>query len=457
MREITLLIVDDEPSYLELMNSLLQEEGYKKIITEQYPEKVLNILKENQVDIILLDVYMPKINGLDLLEEINQAHPGIPVIIVTAVDEIDIALRAVKLGAYEFITKPTDVDRLLLSIKRALDQRILEMELNSHRALHSKNTSRKTYFSDIITSSPLMYKVLELVEIFAPTNEMVLITGETGTGKDLIARKIHQLSPRRDYPFVAVNLASITPTLFESELFGHEKGAFTGAEISKKGFFEEANGGTIFLDEIGELPKELQGKLLRTIQYNQISRLGNPKPIQLDIRIIAATNKNLMEAVEEKEFRADLFYRLNRGLIQLPPLRDRGEDVVLLAHYFLKTSSIIYKKEISGFTPAAKNLLKKYKFPGNIRELENLVFNAAAKTKSKKFISELELPYQPEVELDKDNNVKLVSIDEAVKEHIKSVLNYTNYNIQKAAAILGISERTLQRKVKGIREKGMTT
>ncbi len=453
MREITILIVDDEPAYLELMKGLLLEEGYKKIITEQYPEKVISILKENQVDIIMLDIYMPKINGLDLLEEISQTHPDIPVIIVTAVDEIEIALKAIKLGAYEFITKPTDTDRLLLSIKRALDQRILEMELNSHRSMHSKKATKKTYFSDIITSSPLMYKVLELVEIFAPTNEMVLITGETGTGKDLIARKIHQLSPRRDYPFIAVNLASISPTLFESELFGHEQGAFTGAENSKKGYFEEANGGTIFLDEIGELPKELQGKLLRTIQYNQISRLGNPKPIQLDIRIIAATNKNLMEAVEKKEFRTDLFYRLNRGLIQLPPLRDRGDDVILLANYFLKTSSIIYKKDISGFTPGAENLLKKYKFPGNIRELENLVFNAAAKTKSKKLITELELPYQPEVvESISDSKVKLISIDEAVREHIKSILNYTNHNIQKAAAILGISERTLQRRIKEIRE-----
>ena len=451
MREITLLIVDDEPSYLFLLKGLLQQEGYRKIITEQYPENVISILNDNVVDLIILDVYMPKINGLDLLEEINQTHPGIPIIIVTAVDEIEIALKAIKLGAYEYITKPPETERLFLSIKRALEQRILELELDSHRSILSKAAPRKSYFSDIITSSPLMFKVFELVEIFAPTNEMVLITGETGTGKDLIARKIHDLSPRRNNPFVAVNLASISSTLFESELFGYEKGSFTGAVNEKRGYFEEANGGTIFLDEIGELPKELQGKLLRTIQYNQIFRIGNPKPIQLDIRIIAATNKNLIEAVKQNDFRADLFYRLNRGLIQLPPLRERGDDVTLLSNHFLKISNFIYKKDVTGFTESAINLLLKYEFPGNIRELENLVFNAVAKTKKYELISELELPHKPEIE--KEKKAKLISIEEAVNEHVKSILNFTKGNMQKAADILGISERTLQRKLKGIREQ----
>ncbi len=451
MREITLLIVDDEPSYLDLLKGLLQQEGYKKIITEQHPEKVISILKAKPVDLIILDVYMPKLNGLDLLEEINQTHPGIPVIIVTAVDEIEIALRAIKLGAYEYITKPPDTDRLFLSIKRALEQRILEQELDSHRSILSKSAPKKSYFSDIITSSPLMYKVFELVEIFAPTNEIVLITGETGTGKDLVARKIHELSPRRNNPFVAVNLASISSSLFESELFGYEKGAFTGAGSEKRGYFEEANGGTIFLDEVGELPKELQGKLLRTIQYNQVFRLGNPKPIQLDIRIIAATNKNLIEAVKQNEFRADLYYRLNRGLIQLPPLRERSDDIPLLSNHYLKISNFIYKKDIAGFTESAMNLLKSYDFPGNIRELENIVFNAVAKTKKNDLISDFALPNKSDAEA--ESQVRLISIDDAVKEHINSVLNFTKGSLHKAAAILGVSERTLQRKVKNFKEQ----
>ena len=451
MRKITLLLVDDEPSYLDLLKGLLHQEGYQEILTEQYPERVMGLLETRQVDLILMDVYMPKLNGLELLESINQYYPQIPVIMVTAINETEIALKAIRLGAYEYITKPPDTDRLFLTIKRALEQHILELELDSHRSAVTKLITDKTNFSDIITASPLMYKVFELVEIFAPTNEMILITGETGTGKDLIARKIHELSPRKNNPFIAVNLASISHSLFESELFGHEKGSFTGALNEKRGYFEEANGGTIFLDEIGELPKELQGKLLRTIQYNQIYRIGNPKPIQLDIRIIAATNRNLVEAVNNKEFRADLFYRLNRGFIQLPPLKNRGDDVILLAKHFLRISNITYKKEISDFEDNVLELLRNYDFPGNVRELENIIFNAVAKTKNHNIIQELDIPRLSTFQ--KKESVQLITIDDAVEEHIKSVLSFTKGNTLRAADILGVSERTLQRRLKSIRER----
>ncbi len=451
MRKITILLVDDEPSYLDLLKGLLHQEGYEEVLTEQYPEKVMGILETCQVDLIILDVYMPKLNGLELLESISQYYPKIPVIMVTAINETEIALKAIRLGAYEYITKPPDTDRLFLTIKRALEQHILELELDSHRSAATKSLSDKANFSDIITASPLMYKVFELVEIFAPTNEMILITGETGTGKDLIARKIHELSPRKNNPFIAVNLASISHSLFESELFGHEKGSFTGALNEKRGYFEEANGGTIFLDEIGELPKELQGKLLRTIQYNQIYRIGNPKPIQLDIRIIAATNRNLVEAVNNKEFRADLYYRLNRGFVQLPPLKIRDDDVVLLAKHFLRISNITYKKEISGFENNVLELLRNYDFPGNVRELENIIFNAVAKTPKNGTIKELDIPRL--AAFHQKESIKLITIDAAVEEHIKSVLSFTGGNMLRTADILGISERTLQRRLKSIREK----
>ncbi len=451
MRKITLLLVDDEPSYLDLLKGLLNQEGYQEVLTEQYPEKVMGLLETRQVDLILMDVSMPNLNGLELLESINQYYPQIPVIMVTAINETEIALKAIRLGAYEYITKPPDTDRLFLTIKRALEQHMLKLELDSHRSAEPKLISDKTNFSDIITACPLMYKVFELVEIFAPTNEMILITGETGTGKDLIAKKIHELSPRKNNPFIAVNLASISNSLFESELFGHEKGSFTGALNEKRGYFEEANGGTIFLDEIGELPKELQGKLLRTIQYNQIYRIGNPKPMQLDIRIIAATNRNLVEAVNNKEFRADLFYRLNRGFIQLPPLKNRGDDVILLAKHFLQLSNITYKKEISDFEDNVLELLRNYDFPGNVRELENIIFNAVAKTKGNDSIKELDIPRL--VSFQKKEAVQLITIDAAMEEHIKSVLNFTEGNTLRAADILGISERTLQRRLKSIRER----
>ncbi len=455
MKNASILIVDDEKNYLELMKSLLQEEGYEYVTTESDPLKVESILKNEQIDIILLDVYMPGMNGLELLENLIPLYPQIPFIMITGVDDLQIALKAIKLGAYEFITKPPEIDRLSLTIKRALEQKLLERERDTLRKGVDRSEAANEKFREIITESPAILKVFELIEIFAPTNETVLITGETGTGKDLIARKIHQLSPRKTKPLVTVNLASISPTLFESELFGHEKGSFTGATSERLGYFEAANGGTIFLDEIGEMPKELQGKLLRAIQYSEIYRIGSTKPLKLDIRIITATNKDLLEAVNNKEFRADLYYRLNRGFIKLPPLRERGEDIILLSKYFLDMGNKTYNKKAKGFSVKVLNKLKSYSFPGNIRELENLVLNAVAKTKDNELISEIDIPdgYNREVQfLPSENN--LITIDDAVRNHILNIMKHTDGNVQRAALILGVSERTLQRRLQKIRENG---
>jgi two-component system response regulator HydG len=448
MSEISILIVDDEPEYCFLLKGLLEQEGYNNTFSESNPLNVLPLLEKERVDLIILDVYMPQMDGLVLLEKIRESYPLIPVIMVTAVDDIDIALNAVKLGAYEYINKPPDTDRLFLIIKRALEQRLLELERESLRNFSSRKTETKKAFSDIITGSSSMHKVFELVEIFAPTNETILIVGETGTGKDLIAKKIHELSPRANKPYVVVNLASISNSLFESELFGHEKGSFTGAASEKIGYFEAANGGTIFLDEIGELPKELQGKLLRTIQYGEIYRIGNSKPVKLDIRIVAATNKDLVEAINAKEFRSDLYYRLNRGFIHLPPLRERGDDIITLANYFLKIGNRTYKKYVAGFSDKVLDNMIKYSFPGNVRELENVVLNAVAKTRNDELIENLDILK----EIHSSHQVlKLITIDEAVAEHIRNILIYTNGSVRKAANILGVSERTLQRKLQQMR------
>ncbi len=455
MKNASILIVDDEKNYLELMKSLLQEEGYQYVITESDPLKVENILENEQIDIILLDVYMPGMNGLELLENLIPQYPQIPFIMITGVDDLQIALKAIKLGAYEFITKPPEIDRLSLTIKRALEQKLLERERDTLRKGVDRTEAANEKFREIITESPGILKVFELIEIFAPTNETVLITGETGTGKDLIARKIHQLSPRKTKPLFTVNLASISPTLFESELFGHEKGSFTGATSERLGYFEAANGGTIFLDEIGEMPKELQGKLLRAIQYSEIYRIGSTKPLKLDIRIITATNKDLLEAVNNKEFRADLYYRLNRGYIKLPPLRERGEDIIILSKYFLDMGNKTYNKKAKGFSVKVLNKLKSYSFPGNIRELENLILNAVAKTKDNELITEIDIPdgYNREVQImPSDNN--LITIDDAVRNHILHIMKHTDGNVQRAALILGVSERTLQRRLQKIRENG---
>jgi transcriptional regulator with PAS, ATPase and Fis domain len=298
-----------------------------------------------------------------------------------------------------------------------------------------------------------MYKVFELVEIFAPTNETVLISGETGTGKDLLAKKIHDLSPRRDKPFIAVNLASISTSLFESELFGHKKGTFTGAGEDKMGYFEAAKGGTIFLDEIGELPLELQGKLLRTIQYNEIMRIGDPKPINLDIRILSATNRNLLEAVNSKEFRADLYYRLNRGFIHIPPLRKRGDDILILADSFLEVGNKTYDRNVLGFSEAVVKDLRQYSFPGNVRELENIILNAVAKTSNSQYIDTIDLLASIHTAAsDGQSTGRLTTLDDVVEQHVLFVMNAMGNSIQKAAPILGVSERTLQRRLKSIRE-----
>ncbi len=452
MTNASILIVDDEREYLNILKCILMDEGYTNVITLDNPLLVSPLLQESSVDLILLDVYMPGLNGLEVLESVVRQKPQIPVIMVTAVDELEIALKAIKLGAYDFLVKPVDTDRLLLTISRALQKRLCDLELNSWRKPEIKNTLHRKHFVGIITNSIAMGKVFDLVEIYAPTGETILITGETGTGKDLIAKKIHELSPRKDKPYVVVNLASITPNLFESELFGHEKGSFTGATCEKIGYFEAANGGTIFLDEIGELPKELQGKLLRAIQYSEISRIGSPKPIKLDIRIITATNKELLDAVNKKEFRADLYYRLNRGFIHLPPLRARGDDIELLTNHFLKVGQSIYGKTVRGFSEPILHQLKKYEFPGNIRELENIVLHIVAENKNGELINDINLPGQAMISGNEDYNSNgFLTIEENTQNHVLRVIQHTNGNAQRAAIILGVSERTLQRKLKKLR------
>jgi len=450
----TILLVDDELSYLELLKSILQQEGYTNVITESNPLNVPDLLRTQHIDLILLDIYMPQMNGLQLLEQITPEYPNIPVIIVTAVDDKEIALEAIKFGAYEFIIKPPDTDRLLLTIRRAIGYKLLERERDVLRAEGSVQKVDDNKFANIITDSDTMHRVFNLVEIFAPTNETILIVGETGTGKDLVAKKVHDLSPRKNKPYVAVNLASISPSLFESELFGTVKGSFTGSTNDKQGYFESANGGTIFLDEIGELPKELQGKLLRAIQYNEIFKIGSSSPIKLDIRIIAATNRDLADAVNKGSFRADLYYRLNRGHISLPPLRKRGNDVLLISNHLIKVANTTYNKNILGLTREAIAQLRNYPFPGNVRELENIIFNSVVQSDDNQRLNAVEIPKTvdgKETELQKSEI--LISLEEAEKKHIVNVMGFLNNNVRKASSILGVSERTLQRKLKKIREE----
>lgn len=454
MNNAKILIIDDEISFLRSIRRVLWQDGYENILAESNALTAKEIIKNEELDLVLLDVSMPDMNGMELLEYILRQNPRTPVILVTALDNFELAFKAIKIGAYDYVVKPPNNNRFLLTIRRALDQRITHKEIDALRSGQKEIINSKPEFSDIITTSPQMNKVFELVEIFAPTDETVLITGETGSGKDLIAKKIHDLSPRKNKPYIVVNMASISSSLFESELFGHEKGAFTGAANEKLGYFEAANHGTIFLDEIGELPKELQGKLLRTIQYNEIYRIGSSKPIKLNIRIITATNKDLIEAVNNNEFRADLYHRLNRGFIHLPPLINRDDDIIILSNHFLEIGNKKYNKEIKGFSNTVLQQLKTYNFPGNVRELENIILNTVVKTRNSDKITEVELPYhKKEFKNDSEPSQKLLTLDNAIKKHIKEIIQHTNGNIQKAAVILGLSERTLQRRLKKIREE----
>jgi DNA-binding NtrC family response regulator len=449
MKNSAILLIDDEISFLRSLRRLLWDEGYTNVEIESDPGLSLSMLKKKQFDCILLDISMPQMSGLVLLEQITQHFPEIPVIMLTANDTVDSALKAIKLGAYEYIVKPPDLERLFLTIKRGIEKRLIQKERDSLRNLSSSDTTVYDEFTEIITKSQLMYKVFDLVNIFAPTNETVLIMGETGTGKDLIARKIHDLSPRKSKPFIAVNVASLSSTLFESELFGHDKGAFTGASSDKAGFFEAANEGTLFLDEIGELPKELQGKLLRVLQYNEIYKVGNSNPIKLNTRILAATNRNLLEAANKKEFRLDLYYRLTRGFLSLPPLRKRIEDIQLLTKYFIQKANDTYSKKVTSLSERLTNTLLNYDFPGNIRELENIIFNAVA-TSSQSIISEIANVEFPPLN-QKTLTDEIISLEEAEKNHIQKVVNFCEGNKVKAADILKISERTLQRKQQHLR------
>jgi DNA-binding NtrC family response regulator len=451
MKNSQILIVDDEPAFLRSIRRLFWERGYENITIEQNSDLVLGLLKERKFDLVLMDISMPGIDGIELLENITISYPEIPAIMVTAIDKIETALKAIKLGAYDYLTKPPDTERLFITVERALEQRLLKLERDSLRKPETV-LQPDSKFSDIITNSQLMFKVFELVKIFAPTNETILIDGETGTGKDLIAKKIHELSPRCKNPFVSVNLAAISSSLFESELFGYEKGSFTGAVSDKKGFFEAANTGTLFLDEIGELNKELQGKLLRAIQYSEIYRIGSRKPIKLDLRIIAATNKELYKSVQTGDFRADLYYRLNRGFIHLPPLRMRSEDIVPLSEHFIRLGNSTYNKNVMGTSNNIIEVLRSYEFPGNIRELENLILNSLAKTKDGELINEIDLPVS-KVNLETKPGTGLISLDEAEKKHILYVLDSVDGNLQKASYILGVSERTMQRKIQKLREE----
>jgi two-component system response regulator PilR (NtrC family) len=368
-----ILVADDEQSMREFLDIMLKKEGYKVSLASN-GEEVVKLIEKDIFDLVLMDIRMPRLDGISALKKIKATSPETIVIMITAYASADTAIKAMKEGAYDYITKPFKVDEIKLVINNALEKKNLQKE-----NILLKQVVRDLYhFENIIGQSPKMLALYDLLEKVAPTRTNILITGESGTGKELVARAIHYNNPRKEKPFVTLNCGAIPESLIESELFGHVKGAFTDAIATKKGLFEVADEGTILLDEISELPLLMQVKLLRVLQDKEFKRVGGTEDIRVDVRIISATNKDLEEAVREKQFREDLFYRLNVIQIKLPRLRERREDIPLLVDHFLKKYSEELNKNISRISSEALRILFNYEFPGNVRELQNIIERAVA-------------------------------------------------------------------------------
>ncbi|MBN2231830.1 MAG: sigma-54-dependent Fis family transcriptional regulator [Deltaproteobacteria bacterium] len=363
-----ILVVDDEPGMREFLEIMLVKNGYR-VTACAAARQGLERMKTATFDLVISDISMPEMSGIDLLPLVRERSPGTEVIMITAFASPETAIRAMKLGAYDYITKPFNLDAILLTIDKALKNSRLQRENRELR----RELEQRYGFASLIGKSPAMTRVFELIERVAPSKANILVTGKSGTGKELVARAIHFTGPRKDRPFITVNCGAIPEQLMESEFFGHEQGAFTGAVKARDGYFAAADGGTIFLDEVGEIPLPLQVKLLRVVQERRFSRIGSTAEREVDVRLIAATNRDLEAAVAAGDFREDLFYRLNVIKIDLPELRQRSDDIPLLARHFLQKYNREYGRNLAGFTPEAMKILLGHTFPGNVRELENIV------------------------------------------------------------------------------------
>ncbi len=444
MKKSRVLIVDDEKSTREGLARALRR-NYEVILAEN-AERALEVIAENPVDIVLADLRMPGMDGLTLLQRILARSPRPVCILLTAYGSIETAVEAMKRGAYDFLTKPVNLDELDLLLKRALRAR--EMEAENRRLREQLDV--KFGMENMIGESPPMREVVETVRQVAPSRATVLIQGESGTGKELVAHAIHRLSPRRDGPFIAVHCASLSPTLLESELFGHERGAFTGAVERRPGRFELADGGSIFLDEIGEIDSGVQVKILRVLEERRFERVGGRETIESDTRLIAATNRDLRQLVKEKKFRDDLFYRLHVVVINLPPLRDRLEDIPLLAHSFMREFAEDNGKQIDGMTSDAMDILMNYRWPGNIRELKNVIERMVVMSRNDK-LTVRDIPpsiREESGDASLERPARELSLEDAERQHILQALEAHGNNRTKAAMQLGISRRTLHRKLK---------
>lgn len=444
MQKGKLLIIDDEERLRNLMARVLQLEGYE-VLTAPTAKEGLKKLQLDTINVVLSDVKLPDINGIELTERIKKNWPATEVIVLTAFGTINDGVKAIKLGAFDYITKGDDNEKIIPLVSKAMDKALLQQRVQE---LENK-LNEKFGFERIIGRSAVIADAVKLAQKVALTDTTVLLLGETGTGKEVFAEAIHQASSRKGKPFVAVNCSAFTKELLESELFGHKAGSFTGAVKDKKGLFEEANGGTIFLDEIGELDLDLQAKLLRVLESQQFLKVGDTKPTQVNVRILAATNRNLHAEAESSHFRSDLYYRLSVFQITLPALRERGKDISLLAQYFLQYFSAKVKKSITGMTAGFNYRMEAYSWPGNIRELKNVIERAVILCDGSELDESL-LPYEIRHTQTAQSHQTLSAFDLSAVEklHIQRVLNHTHGNRAEAARLLNIGVATLYRKLK---------
>ncbi|MFC1823561.1 sigma-54-dependent transcriptional regulator [Thermodesulfobacteriota bacterium] len=444
----TILVVDDDSGHRTMLRTLLTGWGYI-ILEADDGSTAIERVHEKAFDMILMDIRMIKVSGLQALSEIKAFNPAIPVIIMTAYSSVETAREALKNGAYDYLTKPLDFDELRLTLERAMEHTHLREENRLLKESLGSHFDRQ----NIIGRSPAMAKLLETVAQVAPTEATVLVTGDSGTGKEMLAGALHFNSHRKEGPFVKINCAAITETLLESELFGHEKGSFTGAHRRKEGKFRQAHGGSLFLDEISEMSLAMQVKLLRVLQEREVTRVGGEDVLKVDVRVIAATNRDLHSEIREGRFREDLYYRLNVVTLEIPLLKERKEDIPLLAEHFLRIFSEKNRKVIKGFTPQAMDRLLRYDWPGNVRELMNAVERGVVLALSN-YLDEPDLPFVADERLSEGEAAAKgmvqtdLPLDEVEKATILQTLESTGGNKSETARRLGITRRTLHKKLK---------
>jgi len=443
-----ILVVDDEQAQCDVLEASLGKRGFS-VSTMTSARAAFDALTQEDFDVVVTDLNMRGMTGLELCQEIAKSRPETSVVVITAFGTMDTAIASIRAGAYDFITKPFDLDMLSLTIERAIRHRRLHQEVTRLR----KATAESNRFDDIIGASPAMKRANALLAKVAETDASVLITGESGTGKELVARALHKRSRRASGPFVPLSCAAFSSTLLESELFGHEKAAFTDAEQARTGLFAQANGGTLFLDEIGEMPLELQPKILRSLQEHSVRPLGGNTEVPFDVRVVAATNRDLETAVDEGRFRGDLFYRINVVHIAIPPLRARGTDVLLLSQHFIEHYARTFNKQVAGMSPPVAEKLLAYSWPGNVRELQNCIERAVALTQTADLVvadlpERIQSHRQTHVTVSSFDESELVPLEEIERRYILRVVEAVGYNRTVAARTLGLDRKTLYRKLK---------